>query len=378
MQERGAENALFSAAGKLFVFFGEKGVNFLFFSLTFAPRFFIIKLKSIPPRFGVERGFDMYRIGVDLGGTNIAAGIVTEDYRIVRKNSVPTLANERTPEEIAQTIASLCRALCEAEKIGMNEIEAIGIASPGLVDADTGVVEYANNLPFHHFPICDLVRKYTGISAVHAENDANAAAFGESIAGAAKGTKMSVMITLGTGVGGGIILDGKAYSGFNHAGGELGHIVIEKDGVPCTCGRRGCWESYSSATALIRMTKEKLEECQKSGRRTVIADLLETRGRITGRTAFDAMRAGDEAAREVVDTYISYLATGLTNIINIFQPEVVSLGGGISNEKDNLLTPLIPLVRAEQYGGELPRCTEIRAAELGNDAGIIGGAFLGQ
>ena len=185
------------------------------------------------------------------------------------------------------------------------------------------------------------------------------------------------MITLGTGVGGGIIIDGKVYSGYNYAGGELGHTVIEKNGVPCSCGRRGCWESYSSATALIRMTREKMEECKQTGRETLLFELAEKKGKVSGKTAFDAMRAGDEAGREVVDTYLSYLATGLANMINIFQPEVISIGGGVANERENLLKPLIPLVKSEQYGGELPNATRIAIAELGNDAGIIGAAFLG-
>ena len=180
------------------------------------------------------------------------------------------------------------------------------------------------------------------------------------------------MITLGTGVGGGIIIDGKVYSGFNAAGGELGHIVIEKDGVQCTCGRRGCWETYSSATALVRMTKEKIEECRESGRDS----LMLSAEKISGRTACDAMRQGDEAAREVYDKYVSYLATGLTNIVNIFQPEVISLGGGVSNEGQSLIDSLIPLVRKEQYGSGFVPSTEIRIARLKNDAGIIGAAAL--
>jgi glucokinase len=207
---------------------------------------------------------------------------------------------------------------------------------------------------------------------VKIENDANAAAWGEACAGAARGTKNSVMITLGTGVGGGIIIDNKVFSGFNYAGGELGHIVIEVDGAPCSCGRRGCWEAYSSATALIRMTNEKLEECKQSGRATIMAKAE----RVSGRTACDAMRAGDEAAKEVYDKYIKYLASGLATIINIFQPEVISLGGGVSGEGQSLIDSLLPIVRKEQYGGGVVPMTELRIAKLGNDAGIIGAAML--
>ena len=185
------------------------------------------------------------------------------------------------------------------------------------------------------------------------------------------------MITLGTGVGGGIIIDGKVYSGFNYAGAELGHIVIEHNGRPCSCGRKGCWEAYSSATALINMTKEKLDECKAKGEETVMTEMVEKKGKVTGRTAFDAMRAGDKAGKEVVDMYLDYLACGLASIINIFQPRIITIGGGISGEGQSLIDALEPLVRAEQYGCGLVKLTDIRIAKLGNDAGIIGAAFLG-
>ena len=318
----------------------------------------------------------MYRIGIDLGGTNIAAGLVNEEYRILYKGSVPTNA-DRPAAEIVDDMAALCQKLCADAGIALADVDAIGIASPGAVDHDAGVVTYANNLPFTNLPICAMLAERTGVSNIHTENDANAAAWGEAVAGAARGTTNSVMITLGTGVGGGIIIDGKVYSGFNYAGGELGHMVIEKDGVPCSCGRRGCWEAYSSATALIRMTREKMEECKQTGRETLLFALAEQKGKVSGKTAFDAMRAGDEAGREVVDTYLGYLATGLANMINIFRPEIISIGGGVANERENLLRPLIPLVGAEQYGGDLSNDTRIVIAELGNDTGIIGAAFLG-
>jgi glucokinase len=177
--------------------------------------------------------------------------------------------------------------------------------------------------------------------------------------------------------GGGIIIDNKVYSGFNGAGAELGHMVIVTDGVPCSCGRKGCWEAYSSATALIRMTKEKLDECEAQGRKTIMADMVAKKGRVTGRTSFDGMRAGDEAAKEVVDTYLHYLACGIANLLNIFQPEILSIGGGVSGEGQALLDALLPLIRKECYGGSTVKQTEIRIATLGNDAGIVGAAVLG-
>ncbi len=317
----------------------------------------------------------MYRIGIDLGGTNIAAGIVNEEYKIVAKKSVPTLA-ARGAEAIAADIAKLSKDICAENGIDMKEVVAIGIASPGVAVRATGKVAYANNLPFRDFPICKIVSEGTGVLDVSVENDANAAAWGEAVAGAAKGTTNSVMITLGTGVGGGIIIDGKIYSGANSAGAELGHIVIHHKGRPCSCGRHGCWEAYSSATAVINMTREKLEECEKTGRATLMTELVKKKGKVSGVTAFEAMRKGDAAGKEVVDEYIGYLACGLTNIVNIFQPQVISLGGGVSNEGQSLIDAILPLIRAEQYGGNIEPLTDIRIAKLGNDAGIIGAAAL--
>lgn len=319
----------------------------------------------------------MYRIGIDLGGTNIAAGIVNESFEIICKTSIPTGA-ERPAAEIAADMAAICHTVCEKAGIDPSEIASVGIASPGIANHDDGIIEYCCNIPsFRKFAICDAVKAGFPAPCVFVENDANAAAWGEVVAGSAKGTKDSIMITLGTGVGGGIIIDGKVVSGFNYAGAELGHIVIEVDGVQCGCGRKGCWEAYSSATALIRMTKEKLEECEAAGRKTVMTDMVAAAGKVSGRTAFDAKRAGDEAGAEVVAKYVHYLAQGISNIINIFQPEVLSIGGGVSGEGDYLLDMLVPLVRAEVYGQGIVNDTDIRIASLGNDAGIIGGAVLG-
>ena len=315
----------------------------------------------------------MYRIGIDLGGTNIAVGIVDDEHKIVVKKTTPTLA-KRPAEEIVADMARVCLEACAELKIDIKDIANIGIASPGIANPVNGCVEYANNLPFLRFPIVKLLSDGLGIdrSVIKIANDANAAAWGEAVAGAAKGSANSIMVTLGTGVGGGIIINNKILVGFNSAAGEIGHIVIEQDGAPCGCGRRGCWEAYSSATALIRMTKEAVEECKKTGRYT---SMLKAE-RISGRTACDAMRAGDEVGTEVYNKYVKYLATGITNLVNIFQPEVISLGGGVSNEGQSLIDAITPLVRAEQYGGDVVALTQLRIATLGNDAGIIGAAAL--
>ena len=314
----------------------------------------------------------MYYIGVDLGGTNIAIGIVNEKGDLLIKDSVPTNAN-READDIIRDMAALCLRLIDAKGLSVGDIEYAGIATPGTADHDNGVVVYANNLPFLNYPLAAKLSEFTGIKKVLIENDANAAAKGEAACGAAKGYNSSVMITLGTGLGGGIIIDGKVYSGFNYAGGELGHTVIEVNGLPCSCGRKGCWEAYSSATGLINMTKVKLEETKD----TVMHERVAKDGKISGRTAFDCMRLGDKAAKEVVDKYIYYLAMGVTNIINIFQPEVLVIGGGICNEKNYLTDPLVKIVETEQYTRNSKNKTQIRIAKLGNDAGIIGAAMLG-
>ena len=318
----------------------------------------------------------MVRLGVDLGGTNIAVGIVDENYQVIHKDSVPTQAS-RAPEAIVDDIAMLCRRVLADKGLTLSDVSGVGIAAPGTINSRDGYVEYANNLPFIHFPIVPLLKERLGDIPTFVDNDANAAAWGEAIAGAAKGTANSVMITLGTGVGGGIVIDNKVYSGFNGAGAELGHMVIVADGAPCSCGRKGCWEAYSSATALIRMTKEKLEECAASGRETIMTDMVAKKGRVTGRTAFDGMRAGDEAAKEVVDTYIYYLACGITNLVNLLRPEILSIGGGISGEGQSLIDALLPLVSKECYGGDKVGQTKLCIAKLGNDAGIVGAAVLG-
>lgn len=315
----------------------------------------------------------MYYIGVDLGGTNIAAGIVDEKGNLLKKASIPTGA-EREADEVIKDMAGLCRKLIDEQGITVDDVEYAGVATPGTADHDNGIVVYANNLRFLNYPLADKLKEFLGVKKVLIENDANAAAKGEAACGAAKGYANSVMITLGTGLGGGIIIDNKIYSGFNYAGAELGHMVIEVDGLPCSCGRKGCWEAYSSATGLINMTKVKLAETKD----TIMHEMVAHDGKVSGRTAFDAMRKGDKAAKEVVDKYIYYLAMGIVNIINIFQPEVLVIGGGICNEKHYLTDPLMDIVDKEQYSRNSTKKTEIRIATLGNDAGIIGAAMLGM
>lgn len=316
----------------------------------------------------------MYYIGIDLGGTNIAAGIVDKNFKLLRKGKVRTQAS-RHPDEIIKDMGGLCRSLISDENIEIGQIASVGIAAPGSVNPETGIISYANNLPFLNYPISEKLREYFPVKDIYLENDANAAALGEAIGGAAKGAPISVMITLGTGVGGGIIINNKVYSGFNYAGAELGHIVIEYNGRPCTCGRRGCFEAYSSATALENLTREKLEITGETAMWEMIDNDISN---VSARTSFDAMKRGDKAGKEVVDMYISYLACGITNIINIFQPNILSIGGGVCNEGDWLLKPLTEIVEKDQYTRNMPVKTKIVVAQLGNDAGIIGAAALGK
>lgn len=316
----------------------------------------------------------MYYLGIDLGGTNIAIGIVDENYKIVLKDKVPT-KKERPTAEIIDDMARLCASLVERANLTFDDISSAGIATPGSVDPESGMVKYSNNVHMVNYPIADELKKRIPIKNVYIENDANAAALAEAKAGAGRGCSDIVMITLGTGVGGGIVIGGKLYSGFNYSGGELGHIVIEHNGRPCTCGRKGCFEAYSSATGLINMTKEKLQETKD----TVMWEMVN--GNIdnaNGRTAFDASKKGDKAGKEVVEEYISYLACGLANLVNIFQPEVLCIGGGVCGEGDYLLKPLVKLVEENEYGFDYQtKTTKFKIAELGNDAGIIGAALLG-
>lgn len=311
-----------------------------------------------------------YYVGIDLGGTNIAAGVVDEKFRIIARSKLKT-NRELSGDEVIRCCAEAARLAVENAGLKMENISAVGLGSPGTVNCETGVIEYANNLNFANTPAAEILRSELGIPA-YAENDANAAAYAEFVAGSAVGAKDVVCITLGTGVGGGIIIGGKLYSGFNYGGAELGHTVIDINGPECTCGRHGCFEVYSSATGLIRMTIEAMNEHPESLMHSMMGD------HVSAKLAFAAMRAGDETAKAVVDKYIKYLAAGITNTINVFQPDILCIGGGVCNECDNLLIPLREQVAGEVYTRRGSKNTKIVIASLGNDAGIIGAAYLWQ
>ncbi len=312
----------------------------------------------------------MYYIGIDLGGTNIAVGLVNDKGEILEAMSTPTLS-PRSYTEIVADMVRLSREVVKKAGLQMSDVKSIGVGSPGSIDDDKGMVVYANNLRLDHAPIREEIRKYIDLP-VHLENDANAAAFGEYVVNA-NGAKNVIFVTLGTGVGGGIIIDGKIYKGFNGAGGELGHFILIKDGLQCTCGLKGCWEQYASVTALISQTKAAMEKNPDS----LMVKIAEEKGVVNGRTAFEAAKMGDEAAKEVVRRYTEYVSAGVVSIINIFQPEKLIIGGGISREGDYLLNPIREFSKKYSYkcdGGK----TEIQAATLFNDAGIIGAALAAR
>ncbi|MEG1887041.1 MAG: ROK family glucokinase [Oscillospiraceae bacterium] len=314
-----------------------------------------------------------YYIGIDLGGTNIAAGVVDENFNIIGRGKIKTNA-PRPAEEIAADMAKAAKIAVADAGLEMSDISEAGIGCPGSIDPTTGMVATSNNLKFTMVPMKKLIEDEIKIKTF-IENDANAAAYGEMLAGAGKGTKDFVAITLGTGVGGGIIVDGKILSGANHAGGELGHTVIVMDGEYCNCGRNGCWEAYASATALIRQTKAAMMEHKESKMWSLCAGDISS---VNGRTAFDAMRAGDAAGIAVVDMYEKYVACGIINIINTFQPEILCIGGGISREGDTLAEPIRQIIAKERYSKNIEKQTIVEIAKLGNDAGVIGAAFLGE
>ncbi len=306
-------------------------------------------------------------IGIDLGGTNIAVGLVNEKCEIINKGSMPTL-KERGYEDIVKDMAYLSKKVTEEAGYAIKNIKAVGIGCPGTVDNKTGMVIYSNNIVMHNVPIASEYKKHLDVP-VYLENDANAAAYGE-YAAIGKDMESFVFITLGTGVGGGMILNGKIYTGFNNSGAELGHITLVLDGKKCTCGKKGCLEQYASVTALVEQTKEKMDECPDS----IMHDWVKKNGEINGRTAFECAKQGDKAAQEVKEKYIKYVAEGISSMVNIFQPNMLVIGGGISKEGDELLLPIKEYVYKYDYNKYMPK-TEIKVAQLFNDAGIIGAAM---
>ncbi len=315
----------------------------------------------------------MYRIGVDLGGTNIAVGVINEKNEIIGRGKVKTRA-PRPAEAIFDSIKEAVDMAVVNAGIKYDEILSVGIGTPGSVNKDTGAIEFSNNLKFHNVPAKEMLEDRLK-KPVYLENDANAAALGEAVAGCGNGVKNFVAITLGTGVGSGIIIDGKIYRGSNFCGGEMGHMVINVDGIPCNCGRKGCWEKYASATALVSQAVEAMQSNKDSLLwQTCDGDL----NKVEGKSIFEALDLGDATAKAVIDKYLYYVAIGIANVINALQPEAVCVGGGISGQGEKILSPIRDIVKAERYSVYADKQAAILQATLGNDAGIIGAALLDE
>lgn len=309
-------------------------------------------------------------LGIDVGGTNLAAGIVSEAFQVVGRRSAPT-PRVGTGEDLADAMAQLVRDLLVQEGLTLQDLSWVGVGSAGYIDASRGVNCLAANLlgGLVNDPTAPNLERRLGVP-VYLCNDGDAAAYGESIAGAARGSRSSLTVTLGTGVGAGMIVRGMD----DFLAREVGHHVICQDGAPCTCGHRGCWEAYASVTALIRQTREAMEANPGSALWQV-AGSLEAVG---GRTVFDACALGDPVAQEVLDRYIGYVSRGLANLINILEPEVICIGGGISAQGETLLAPLRQRLRQDVFLPQVVDRTRVVAAALGNEAGIIGAALLGR
>ena len=311
-----------------------------------------------------------YCIGVDLGGTNIAVGLVRLDAKaIVRQFSIKTKA-PRSCESISRDITDVAKKLCYKEGIRLSDVAWVGIATPGIVK--DGVVVEAYNLYWRNAELGKVLSELTK-KPTYVANDANAAAYAEATWGSGKGAKALVAFTLGTGVGGGIVIDGKIWEGINGFAAEMGHTVLVPGGRSCVCGKRGCLEAYCSATAFVKETKRIMRLYPESLMWQEVEGDVE---RVRGRTAFKGMEAGDKYAKLVVDGFIDYLAIAVENVINIFQPDVVTIGGGMSREGETILAPLRERVFHKTFGIDGVR-TKLVAAEFKNDAGIIGAALLG-
>lgn len=312
-------------------------------------------------------------LGIDLGGTNIAVGVVGEDYVITGSASVKTKA-PCPAEDIVERIAQTCAMALQSAALTMEDIEWVGLGSPGIVNSEKGVIEYATNLEFKNVPLREMLTKSLRKPAYIA-NDAQSAGYGEMLAGGARGYHDVTALTLGTGVGGCVIIDGKLHSGFNNAAGELGHFGIFYGGEECSCHMPGCVESYCSATALVRQTRASMGLHPDSLMWELCDGDIE---KADGRTAFLSRAKGDVAGEAVVSQFCDYLGYAVNGLINILQPQIVLIGGGISREGDTLLTPVREYCARRSFVQDPERQTKIRAATLGNNAGIIGAAFLGN
>ena len=313
----------------------------------------------------------MYYIGIDVGGMSIKAGVADINGNVLHKTTIVTRGNYDAEYTISNDIHKLIVKLLDEANIPEEKIAAVGIGQAGSIDSERGIINYWNNIPMKNVHVVEELKKWHK-TPVFIDNDANVAALGECVFGAAKGLRNVMLVTLGTGVGSGIIIDGKIYRGEYGAGAEAGHMRIVMNGEPCTCGGRGCWEAYASVSALIRQTKAAMEKHPESMMCSIAAEM----GEVDGITSFKAARAGDKAALEVVARYIEYVGTGLVSLQNIFRPQIFLIGGGISKEGEFLTDPLEKFVQDGMFDKETGDPVKIRPAALHNDAGILGAAAL--
>ena len=314
----------------------------------------------------MEKG---YTVGVDLGGTNIAVALVDAQGKILARTGCPTNM-PRSAQEIAEDIVRCVQAMREKAP---EPIQWVGVGTPGSVNRETGIVGFANNLDFENTPLGSMLQRQVQCP-VYLANDADAAALGEYYAGAGRGCRHMVAVTLGTGIGTGIVLHGQLYSGAHWAGGEWGHTVICMEGESCNCGRQGCWEAYAAAPALIRQTRQAMQVHPESA----LWQAAPTLEQVSGKTVFEAVKQGDKTAQQVLDFYVKALSVGLNNIINVLDPEILCLGGGVAGAGQALMRPLQAAMAGQSYAREGQPTTRVVLAELGNDAGLIGAAMLGR
>ena len=314
----------------------------------------------------------MLYIGIDVGGTTIKAGIVDETGKILYKSSCPTDIN-RGHEAMIHDMAQLSLHVLDESGHTLDEVYSVGIGIPGMQDPRTGRVPFCTNLKWHDVPLVELMQREIP-KPVYVSNDATVAGLAESVAGVSAGTKNSVFITLGTGVGGGVVLDGKVFLGPHGIATEVGHMITVAGGEQCTCGNRGCWERYASATALIREGRQLAGRNPQSALSKAVDGKLDA---ITARTVIDLAKAGDPDCSALFDNYVYHLTVGLVNMINLYDPEIIALGGGVSNAGAFLLDKVNALLPEMVFFKSMPRA-EVVLAKLGNDAGIIGAAMLGR
>ena len=312
----------------------------------------------------------MIRIGVDVGGTGIQIGVVDKEFHIIQESSIPTRTDIPFEEQVKH-ITDCIVSTVQAAGLNEDDIESVGIGIPGIASAKTGEIIKCTNMGWYHVPFRDVFNRYLN-KPVHIDNDANVAALAESVAGISAGTSSSVFITIGTGIGSGIIINGRIWSGAHHIGAELGHVIFDLDGVPCTCGNHGCLERYCSATALIRMAREAVAEQPDS---LILRSVNMDPSRIEAKTVFDAARQGDTLAVSVYNRYTDYLAQAIASVVNLLDPEVIVLGGGVSKAGHFLLDPLTQKYKQYIVFNDQP-LPPVKIAVLGSEAGIIGAAML--